>query len=197
MGIHNQPRNTLKTRKLNTRNIDFPFRFRVFRVFRGFPHQKRYLAAIESPENTEMQAKKLRSLLFYGCVFAIPIGCMVVWIGGFVVAVQKDRARFASRLQEGRTIVKAINDYKAKKGNWPEKLDDLVPDFLASLPENWGYSSPSFYGRLSGHAAFHCVLTYYFPNDKGEPLEPGLFPPGIVHGWIRNDEKTETFIGED
>jgi hypothetical protein len=86
-----------------------------------------------------MQAKKLRSLLFYACVFAIPIGCVVVWIGRFVVAVQKDRAGFASRLQEGRTIVKAIYEYKAKKGSWPENLDDLVPDFLASVPHGWSY----------------------------------------------------------
>jgi hypothetical protein len=69
-----------------------------------------------------------------------------------------------------------------------------VADLLLALPHGWSYRHVP-YGELTAHAAFHCY--YYFPGDKGEPVEPGLFPPGIAHGWIRDDERTCSFIGED
>jgi hypothetical protein len=142
-----------------------------------------------------MQKRKSWDLLIIVCAAGIPIGLVV---GGIGIAVHQDRAHFASRLQEGRTIVKAIYEYKAKNGDWPEKLDDLVPGFLAGVPKDWvwGYFGPSC-RRLNAHAAFHCYLDYYFSPDNGEPVEPGMFPQGIDHGWIRNDEGTRSFIGED
>jgi hypothetical protein len=133
---------------------------------------------------------------YLSLAFVLVIFLIALWVWTIIHAVQQDRSRFASSLQEGRIIVQAIYNYKAKKGKWPERLDDLVPAFLASLPENWTYQPPPD-GLLTKLAAFHTYLTYYFPPEKGEPVDPDRFPQGNDHGWIKDNEGQTSFLGVD
>jgi hypothetical protein len=129
-------------------------------------------------------------------LWLVPATLIGLCVWQFVSIVRTERDRLSASIQEGRAIVQAIYDHKSKRGNWPEQLNDLVPEFLPSVPQGWYYRRiPN--GELTKHAATHTLVKYYFPPDPGTTVEPGLFPEGIDHGWIKDNEGTSTFLGQD
>lgn len=102
---------------------------------------------------------------------------------------------YKKRLEVGRQIVSAIYAFKHESGHWPTTLDELVPDYLPATQlseRRWTYrlGSGAEPPRLSALAGFHRYATYYFP-----PATHYYFPPGADHGWILNNEGTESFLG--
>ena len=43
--------------------------------------------------------------------------------------------RFFETIDRGRSIVNALEAYKDDKGNYPKKLDDLVPGYISAIPK--------------------------------------------------------------
>jgi hypothetical protein len=123
---------------------------------------------------------------------------VVVALGGLagvatrwlIWAYRFDHERYATSLEEGRAIVRAVYAYKEKTGGWPQELKDLEPDFLPSIPERWTYGSPggAVPPRLAKLCNFHTCLYYYFP-----PATHPAFPPGVNAGWICDNEGQESY----
>jgi len=99
------------------------------------------------------------------------------------------RRDLSEKQREIKTLVKRVTDalsrYKARKGEYPPSLGDLVPDYLEQLPETpWGH--PLFYrafvstpiedvkdrrGNLSQR--FNTRLDRYYLACLGTDLQPG------------------------
>jgi hypothetical protein len=68
--------------------------------------------------------------------------------------------RMADR--RAHAVVKACLDFKAKRGAWPERLEELAPEFLPSVPRA---KYTAAYGRFQYHASpeRHRLLWTVFP----------------------------------
>jgi type II secretory pathway component PulF len=84
-------------------------------------------------------------LLFSNPRKAIVPALCVLFIFVCIFAIERRVSRGLELLQvEGSEIVEALEDYRASNGLYPKQLDELVPEFLAELPEkpfSYFYSS--------------------------------------------------------
>jgi hypothetical protein len=90
---------------------------------------------------------KARSRIFALFRIAIPILTLVMVLGNGIGQWQIAETR-------AEQIIKACDQYRAVKGMYPSKLDDLVPEFLGSVPR-----------------AKYCVVSgeFYYSNDGSAP----------------------------
>jgi hypothetical protein len=70
---------------------------------------------------------EVRGLLIGGPVLGI-----VVWLVVFPIVERRNTSRLES---DQAPLVSEFEHYKAKNGKYPERLDALVPDYLAELPQ--------------------------------------------------------------
>lgn len=82
------------------------------------------------------------------------------------------------RLQTAR-VGMALERYRQKHGRWPQKLDDLVPDFLSEIPIDVFTSQSVRYHHLDDGVAVYAVVG---AKDDGGRLRPA---PG--QGWSVNE----------
>jgi hypothetical protein len=132
-----------------------------------------------------------KDLFNAGCL----VGVLVLIFGAsWVPAYVSERRRYPEAVAEGHALAAAVYAFKDKTGAWPSALGDLVPEFLPAVPPNWFYKrweddSGPWLSKLAG---FHTYLRYYFP-----PTEHEAFPPGANAGWVRDDEGTNTYLGDE
>ncbi len=130
---------------------------------------------------------RLCLLLFFG-YFLLAILLMIYGVTLYPIV-------FAWNIKQGKPIVQAVYRYRSATGLYPGKLDDLVPAYLAGVPQDWRYL-PARNGRpprLQLHGGYHSYLSYYFarPSDS---KQPGWMEP---EGWEYNQEGTGHFQGRD
>jgi tetratricopeptide (TPR) repeat protein len=103
--------------------------------------------------------------------------------------------QFARNTEGGKPLVQAVYAYRSVTGLYPAMLDDLVPDYIAVIPNDWQYTPPSGGRppRLQLHGAFHSYLNYYFARPSNSKLSPSVWP----EGWEYNQEGTLHFQGSD
>jgi len=79
-------------------------------------------------------------LRFLAIVF--PVAAIV--LGYWIYDGRQARARVVA-------VAESLNDYKARHGSYPDKLDVLVPDYFPAVPKahSWGMSSRISYFRDS------------------------------------------------
>jgi hypothetical protein len=112
---------------------------------------------------------------------------VLVLVGGVLaisLPVQLGMARRREQAwQDGKRLVEAVYEHRAKTGKWPGDLSALVPAYLPALPDRWTYrpASPDWAPLLSTMAGGHHMLKYYFP-----PASEGELP-GADRGWVDED----------
>ena len=77
-------------------------------------------------------------------------------------SLEKDFSDFEKLvLAKGQIVVKALKQFYAKNGLYPETLQDLIPDFLSEIPETnfyYGYACPG-------------IWIYYKQTESGKKFE--------------------------
>ncbi len=124
-------------------------------------------------------------------VFCTPLGAIpAIFYGIYFYPDQ-----FARNIERGKPVVQAVYGYRSATGLYPARLDDLVPAYIAAVPEAWQYTPPSGERppRLQLHGAFHSFLNYYFAGPNNSKLPPWMSP----EGWEYNQEGTLHFQGRD
>jgi hypothetical protein len=97
--------------------------------------------------------------------------------------------KFRAQAQAGQPIVRAIEDFHRQTGRYPSTMAELVPKYLASLPEladraNYNYTGWEYTPSTSGTTASY-QLRYYLGRGGVE-----YHPPN----WIGDDEGTRKVI---
>ena len=59
---------------------------------------------------------------------------MVIYILMILTVLSSIRFLDNLALKRAEILIKACNEYKVKCGNFPDKLEELVPDFISSIP---------------------------------------------------------------
>lgn len=70
------------------------------------------------------------------------VGVMFYYGGSDTVAEGRQKTMVAQALNEVGQISAAIVSYRAQKGEDPQNLQDLYPDYLSSIPAGWGEGLP-------------------------------------------------------
>ena len=109
-----------------------------------------------------LDGKTSRELLRVAFIFAVLGVASLLWI------------MFNSRVAERRAlpIIKACEAFRRSRGRYPASLDDLVPQFISSIPNarctlvanRYGYSAEK--PSLNYAVMFHGVATYDFESYK-------------------------------
>lgn len=69
------------------------------------------------------------------------VGCTLVWFPllacwHFRFAIEHDRSEpYSSVAERGNLIVAALESYRAANGQYPEEIEDLVPEYIESIPD--------------------------------------------------------------
>jgi hypothetical protein len=71
--------------------------------------------------------------------------------------------------RDGQYVIEAIRSYKRKHGSWPDRLNDLVPEFLPLSTDfkRWNYGNTyasGFRATVQGHGG---TWLLYFEPDFG------------------------------
>jgi len=96
---------------------------------------------------------------------------------------------FLAQAQTGQPIVRAIEEYRKQTGNYPASLTNLVPTFLAKIPDTVDKSRHKFsgweYRPITNDVRPSYILRYYMGRGGVEYKPPN---------WIGNDEGDQTII---
>ena len=90
---------------------------------------------------------------------------------------------FLAQAHAGQPIVRAIEDYQKKAGNYPTSLADLTPKYLPTVPDLRDDSKHKFTGwdyRLVTNGTVVAYRLRYYLGKGGVEYEPP--------DWIGNDE---------
>ena len=66
-------------------------------------------------------------------IFWTPLGVIPVFFYGIFFYP----SHFARYADQGKPIVQAVYSYRSATGLYPDKLDDLVPAYIAGIPKDW------------------------------------------------------------
>jgi hypothetical protein len=75
---------------------------------------------------------------------AASICALITVVLGIRIEIQLRMAAFQKLADRSKQLVAAIQDYEAQRGELPQRLDDLVPDFLPSVPSTGMGSYPNY-----------------------------------------------------
>lgn len=95
----------------------------------------------------------LMLLLAASLIFAVVSGCGSHW----------SEADLQATKRSGDVIANALSDYKADRGRFPDKLEDLVPSFLPNFPDaptgggKWQYRRKSVWTNAGDDDDFQLV----------------------------------------
>jgi hypothetical protein len=130
-------------------------------------------------------------LVVVALFFCTPLGAIPAFFFGVFIYP----TLFARNIEQGKPLVRAIYGYRSATGLYPARLDDLVPTYIAAVPEGWEYTPQSREEppRLRLHGGFHSELTYHFARPTNSKPPPGRWP----EGWGYSQEGTEHFAGKD
>ena len=107
------------------------------------------------------------------CVLVAGSVLMVACAGDYDITSEKVKSVIQQGIQRGNDIVMAIEAYNNKHGQYPERLGQLVPDFLRVIPEP-GLEEGDWYSYQK------------FPDDVDKPYRYHIWfllpdtRPGIV-----------------
>ncbi|WP_165224753.1 hypothetical protein [Aquisphaera insulae] len=140
------------------------------------------------------KTSRIGNLIVLGVV-AVVLGVPLLVILNVFYGVHAYPGVFARNIEKGRPLVQAVYAYRSDVGLYPERLEDLVPDYLAAVPEGWQYRAPAegVPARLQLHGAFHSFLSYYFARPVDSRWPADFWP----EGWEYNQEGTLHFQGRD
>jgi hypothetical protein len=118
----------------------------------------------------------------------LPLAVIVLVLGGCLLAMwltaHTSLAKHRERAwQDGKRLVEAVYEHRAKTGMWPADLKALVPMYLPAVPDRWTYrpAAPDRAPLLSTMAGGHHMLKYYFPPASDGELS------GTDCGWVDDD----------
>jgi hypothetical protein len=79
---------------------------------------------------------------------------------------QAEAARYDRLFERGNIIIEALAEYNKDHGDYPEELNELVPDYLSEIPSTgWARSLDYSYSR-DGKVSHHYALTVYLVPDR-------------------------------
>jgi hypothetical protein len=76
-----------------------------------------------------------------------------VYYGGSALRQGKEAAQAATVVNQAQQILGAYDLFKAKTGRYPDSLDELVPEYLQTVPQAFAAAEPD--------PAFSLVQTAY------------------------------------
>jgi hypothetical protein len=108
-----------------------------------------------------------------GFTLLLPIATWLSFELGSEVSPHRQRMRGA------QTIVRSINQYHAATAQYPERLTDLTPDFLAAIPDahssnGWLYTTENsvfVLGYIDGVDKMGYFVCYYMPASPEEKCD--------------------------
>jgi len=98
-------------------------------------------------------------------LFAIYLSIIAIVFGLY-------KARYIMDIYNGNKIVAAIEQYNKKNGVYPEKLEQLTPDFIEKVPKNWTMHRTWFYDLYTENDYRLTFIPYaflkcsYYPKEK-------------------------------
>jgi hypothetical protein len=100
-------------------------------------------------------------------------------------AITADANAASGITKDGRAIYKAINDYRAEKGKYPENLQQLAPKYIALTQLHTVFDNDT--------NPAHVSWTYYKPSATASPRAPMIETP-VVYSYGANGSGIEGSI---
>ena len=97
--------------------------------------------------------------------------------------IQQSRIRDTIRLNDMRSLRSALQEYNNDNGNYPEELDNLIPDYMETLPQNPVPGGQTYVYTGIGSKPYSYYDMTYELEVGAEGINPGLHvtsPGGIA-----------------
>lgn len=139
-------------------------------------------------------------LLIGGCLGLSVFAAAPGWFPGYTRAMARGM----------RPVAEAVGAFKAKYGFYPQAIEELVPEFLASVPgypsyqnfRPWGGGAPRLLGAGMGYKA-HLVYTFPIRDEPGnwaasreyDQLDLDFDPVPIPDLGLTEEERNRNSLG--
>lgn len=99
--------------------------------------------------------------------------------------LEQGRVRDLQRLNHMKTLRSALSAYKQDKGNYPETLDNLVPDYIDAVPTNPGPGGQDYNYTGIGASPYQYFEVAYVLEVGAENIAAGLhvMSPDALAMW--------------
>jgi hypothetical protein len=101
----------------------------------------------------------IKTLVVLGVLYAGPMYC---FMGRLTFPTERE---YVAKAKVYVPVVQAIYDYKADHGSMPAKLQDLVPAYIASIPDPTEIAQYDEVGLIIRAYAPHTEILYNFAPD--------------------------------
>ncbi len=92
--------------------------------------------------------------------------------------------QFSKQRYDAARVAVALEQYRRKTGNWPERLEQLTPDSLPTVPPDRFDGKPIKYRLADGRPILYSIGVDRF-DDGGEPPDDEYPCPDI---WVPPSE---------